>query len=367
MKRKLKYKVIINLKQIKELEKIVNSPKAEQRMAQRAKIILMSADNIKNKDIASELGIAAKTVGKWQKRFNQEGIDGLKDSQRSGRPTELTTLQRAEIIAIACDFPKNYGNETHDTWTLDILTKTVNSEIEGLDTSCSSVYRTLKRNALHPNKVKPWLHSKDPEFREKANEIIDLYLNPPENCATICVDEKPAQALEHKNEMTLPQPGKAGKKEYEYKRNGTQTLIAGFNIENGHVTAACGKTRKGPDLVAFMEDVAKEYEKAEKIHIVWDNLNIHCDGPGKRWTEFNERHNNKFIFHYTPKHASWLNQVEVFFSILHRRVLKHGSFKSEKELKERMLKFISLWNRIEGHAFDWAFKGFPMQEIKKEA
>lgn len=351
-----------------ELLKIVNAAKSEQRMVLRANIVLMSNEyGMKNEVIAKKLGTTSKTVGKWQRRYLDSGIKGLRDEERTGRPTELTILQRAEMIAIACDSPKSYGCETHDLWTIKELTKVVNKEIEGLETSASSVYRTLNRNDLRPHKTQAWLHSKDPEFKEKTNEIVDIYLNPPKKCVTICVDEKPMQAIEHKNEMKMPVPGVAGKVEYEYIRHGTQALIAGFNIENGHVNAQCRDCRKADDLKDFMENLAITYADYENIHIIWDNLNIHHNGPGNRWEEFNKKHENKFVFHYTPIHASWINQVEIFFSILQRRVLKNGSFSSKEDLRAKVINFINIWNRVEGHAFNWAFKGYPMQSVKKEA
>ncbi len=129
---------------------------------------------------------------------------------------------------------------------------------------------------MKPHTTQAWLHSKDPEFKEKTNEIVDLYTNPPEGCAVICgVDEKPIQATEHKHDRKPAVPGKAAKVEYEYIRHGTQALIAGFDIGNGHVTAQCGDTRKSTDLINFMEGISAAYTGYDKIHIVWDNLNIH--------------------------------------------------------------------------------------------
>jgi transposase len=358
--------IVLFKEEIIELEKIIATPKSEQRSVQRAMIILLSArGNMDNKRIAAELNITAKTVGKWQKQYLQYGITGLEYKPRSGRPNKTKPIQRAEIIAIACDLPKNYGHETHTLWTNRALTKTVNEEVEGLDISTATVHRILNKNALKPHKTKAWLHSKDPQFKEKTNEVVELYLNPVEDSAVICVDEKPMQATEHKNELRLPEPEIAAKKEYEYIRHGTQALIAGFNIANGQVTAQCNDTRKASDLLEYMEFLALEYSWAEKVHIIWDNLNIHHNGPDLRWDKFNEIHGGKFVFHYTPLHASWVNQVEIFFSILHRRILKHGSFTSTTDLKNKVMKFINLWNKVEGHAFNWTFGGYPNK--KKEA
>ncbi|MEW6048296.1 MAG: transposase [Bacillota bacterium] len=112
----------------------------------------------------------------------------------------------------------------------------------------------------------------------------------------------------------------------------------------------------------FMETVAEEYREAARILVIWDNLNIHHDGPKHRWSQFNARHRGKFQFVTTPLHASWVNQVEIFFSILQRRCLKHGDFHSTEDLRERVLAFIARWNTAEGHPFQWTFRGYPMQE-----
>jgi transposase len=211
-----------------------------------------------------------------------------------------------------------------------------------------------------------WLHSPDPAFREKVNEIVGLYLNPPEDAVVLCIDEKTGmQATERKHETQRPLPGRPGRYECEYIRHGTQSLLASFDINTGRVVASCGSTRTAEDLLTFMEQVAVEYRDAKRIIVVWDNLNIHHDGKSLRWTEFNERHGGRFEFRFTPLHASWVNQVEIFFSILHRRCLKYGSFISVEDLRNKVLAFIKRWNEKDGHAFDWCFRGYPIQSKAK--
>jgi transposase len=245
-----------------------------------------------------------------------------------------------------------------------MLTETVNKEIPEINIGRTSIFLTLDQNDLKPNKFRMWLHSKDPNFTEKVNEVVNLYLNPPENSVVICVDEKTGiQAIERKYKTKMPLPGVAGKYEYEYIRHGTQSLIAGFNISDGRVVAECLPTRKAEDLIVFMEKLAVEYKEERSIHIIWDNLNIHKDGANERWKEFNARHNGKFNFHYTPIHASWVNQVEIFFSVLQKKCLRYASFESVNELKERLMKYIDKWNKNEGHPFKWMFKGYPLQNV----
>ena len=148
--------------------------------------------------------------------------------------------------------------------------------------------------------------------------------------------------------------------DYEYIRNGTRTLIAAFNPHTGEVLGHVGPTRTADDLVEFMETVAGHYPD-QQVYVVWDNLNIHYDGPGKRWTRFNERHGGRFHFTYTPIHASWVNQVEVFFSILGRRVLKNAVYDHVDVLTEAVEGFLCHWNEHEKHPFRWTFKGYPLQ------
>ncbi len=321
--------------------------------------------NSENK-VAEQLGVTIKTVRKWRDRFQADGIKGLDDHPRSGAPTTFTTVQRCEIIAIACDKPSNYEYDTHNHWTGKILTDAVNTNIDGLTISESSVRRTLEMNELKPHKFKMWLHSEDPEFTDKVNEIVDLYINTPEEEVVICIDEKTGmQATERIAETVLPKPGIAGKYGCEYICHGTQSLIAAFDIKTGNVIAQCGDKRTTQDLLSLMEQVAMAYVDDKKVHVIWDNLNIHKDGANERWSQFNKKHGGKFEFHFTPKHASWVNQIEIFFSILHRRCLKLSSFKSKEELREMIMKFIKLWNDKEGHAFNWTFKGYPMQNVEK--
>jgi len=206
-----------------------------------------------------------------------------------------------------------------------------------------------------------WLHSPDPQFREKVANICDLYLNPPENAVVLCVDEKPGiQALGRKYPTKQAAVGRNGRFEFEYKRNGTRKLLAAFNPHTGQVYAEMRATRKAVDLVEFMEAVAEQHPGGD-VHVVWDNLNIHYDGKDERWTRFNARHGGRFHFHYTPIHASWVNQVELLFSILQRRVLRYGEFDSLEELDAAVLGFLDHWNTHESKPFRWTFKGYPLQ------
>lgn len=338
---------------------------AAQRDVLRARIALAASRGEATTRIAVDLGISVPTVCKWRGRLSKSGLEGLDDAARSGRPRRLDNATRLELMALACEPAEGGKGEDEDegdgrtTPTLDeIVARAVERGV--VETiSRSHLQRILQAGDVRPHRVKMWLHSPDPEFRRKVNEICALYLNPPSGAVVICVDEKTGmQAVERKYVGAPPGPGRRRRVEFEYKRHGTQALIASFNTQSGEVIAACGDTRTGDDLEAFMETVAKAYSSVE-IHVVWDNLNTHR-AMGTRWHAFNERHGGRFHFHFTPIHASWVNQVELWFGVLGRRCLRNASFKSKAALRRAVERHVRKWNGA-AHPFRWKFGGYPLQ------
>jgi transposase len=192
----------------------VKAQKSEQRDVLRANIILLLWEGKSEGEVAEQLNISIKTVRKWRNRFYAKGIEGLEDRSSPGAPTTFTTLQRCEIITIACDSLSNYAYDTHNHLTGKILTEATNVNIEGLTISESSVRRTLEMNELKPHKFRMWLHSRDPEFTERVNEIVDLYVNTPRGEVIICIDEKTGmQATVRVAETVMSKPGILGKYE----------------------------------------------------------------------------------------------------------------------------------------------------------
>jgi transposase len=311
--------------------------------------------------VARRLDLHVKTVRMWRDRFLRYGMKGLWDKPRSGRPRRITEVTRCELISMACSRPKFYGVPHRQTWTFDALHEAYRAAHPDVAISRTTVLRVLTRADMRPHRMQGWMHSQDPEFRAKATHICSLYLNPPPGGVVLCVDEKTGmQALKRKNATKWAGVGRPGKWEYEYKRMGTRTLFASFNTQTGHVFAEISKKRKATDLLRFMKALAKQYATGD-VHIVWDNLNIHCEGPDTRWTAFNQRHGGRFHFHYTPLHASWVNQVELFFSRVQRRVLRHASFDSVEDLGAEVLSYIAHWNEQERKPYRWKFRGFPLE------
>lgn len=323
----------------------------------RARIALMAADGAATTEIAEELGVAASTVSRWRARIAGQPVaddvrESLADEARSGRPMMITPMTRLQVIATACDpLPDGPGLSG---WTLDLLVEDLPTRgIEGV--SRSSIHRILRTAEVQPHRQELWLHSPDPRFVEKVAEIVPLYLECPPGSVVLSFDEKTGmQAVERKHPDRPSRPGRLARHEFEYIRHGTQSLLATLNVHTGEVLADCGPTRKGDDVEQHMERVAAHYPDGD-VHLVLDNLNIH---HGERWKLFNARHGNRFHFHYTPLHASWVNQIEIFFAVLARRSLRRKSFRSTAELRSHVLSFIERWNARDRKPFRWRFAGF---------
>lgn len=338
-----------------ELERLANSIAKPFRVVLRARIIILAADGMGNREIAELLRIDERTVCKWRSRFIKEPVPKvLNDAQRSGRPSTVKLTTRLHLIKLACARPEGNKAPFREVWTQQSLADALFADT-GEKLSRTEVRRILKYEGLRPHRVRQWLHSPDPQFEEKTKRICELYLNPPEDAAVLCIDEKPMQVLSRQYPTHVGALGTV-RHEYEYKRHGTRTLLASFDISDGFVFGRAFPDRTAQTLVGFMHEVAYCYPDQE-VFVVWDNLNIHFDGPDNRWAQFNAEHGGRFHFVYTPLHASWLNQVEIWFSIIERRVLRHGSFSTPKQLEDAVHGFIRYWNQYEGHPFRWTFRG----------
>jgi len=341
------------LRNVKDaLEKLVRATTTQIRIVFRARIVLLALQGEHPLAIVRILKTTLGTVRKWIRRFHQHPVlESLKDAPRSGRPLVIPAVVKCEVMKFACSDVRTTGSDVENTWTIRALQKCVKKST-GIFVSKSEINRILNHKGLRPHKVKMWLHSPAPFFQEKVTRISSLYLNPPSDGVVLCIDEKSGmQAIERKRSLSS---NGTVRLDYEYKRHGTQSLIAGFEPASGKVFGHCGKTRKKEDILNFMEEVAVRYPD-QKVYVVWDNLNIH---HGYRWYEFNKNHGNRFCFIYTPVHGSWVNQIEIWFGILQRRVLKNSSIESEEDLRKRVLDFIEKWNKEDCHPFKWQFRGY---------
>lgn len=342
-----------------ELQRRVRAPTSLQREALRARIVLACEHAQSAQEVARGCGVHPRTVERWRGRFIHQGLEGLEDQPRPGHTPKFSAVNRLELISLACEpvrMREGITRRTIEQLRQEAIARGIVNNI-----SWSSVQRILADAEIRPHRVRSWLHSPDPQFREKVTEICELYLHSPPGSVVLCIDEKTGiQALERRFPDRPPAAGRLRRREFEYQRHGTQSLLCAFEVHTGRVLAGCAKRRTAQRLLGFMEKVAQKYPRGV-VHIIWDNLNIHYDGAERRWTQFNQEHGNRFVLHYTPKHASWVNQVELFFSILQRQCLRDRSFRSTRQLRAVLLTFIAFWNRKKARPFRWTFTGYPLQ------
>ena len=345
----------LSLEDRNSLELLTRRGTAEQRHVVRAHIALMCHAGQSTTAISQALSISVQTVSHWRTRLAQQGLKGLEEVARPGRPRRIDAAQRLELLSLACEPAEAQGRATP---TLDELVDRAVQRGVVTQISRSHLQRILLAGDMRPHRVRQWLHSPDPQFREKVNAICALYRQAPKGSVVLSVDEKTGiQALERKHADRAPVPGRLRRREFEYIRHGTQALIAAMDVHSGRVMGSCSDRRTQVDLVAFMEQVARAYPSGP-VHIVWDNLNTHR--AQAVWDDFNARHGHRFVFHFTPIHASWVNQIELLFGIYSRRVLRHSSHSSIEQLRECTVDFMAQRNQAP-KPFKWTFAGFELQ------
>jgi transposase len=296
----------------------------------RARIILLAAAGRSTRAIAREVGVRPRIVSTWRHRFADHGLEGLKGRPRPGKKPIYTAATDKRILALLdLPPPKGYGR-----WTGPLLATALR------DVDVQYVWRFLRAQKIDLSGRKSWCESDDPEFVTKAADIVGLYVAPPENAIVICVDEKPSiQALERAQGYLKLANGRAlTGHSHDYKRNGTSTLFAAFEVATGKVATAHKQRRRRVEFLDFMNDIVAAHAGRD-IHVVLDNLNTHKP-KNDRWLK---RHSNVH-FHFTPTRASWLNQVEIWFSILQGKSLRGASFTSVAELREHIDAFIEAYN-----------------------
>ena len=334
-----------------ELERIVRSESGEVRMVERAQIVLCAAEGHSAAVIGRMVGCSTVTAQKWRSRYEREGIVGLRDLPRPGKPLVYSSEVRAKLIAKACTRPPDTPEgQRRERWTYDELAAEVGM-------SSTHAHTILARADIKPHLTDYWVMSDftDPRFEERLREVCGLYVDPPENVLVVSIDEKTGiQAKAPTRPDTPPTPGKPARREHEYKRNGTQCPFACLKVAEGDVLAMPAKTRNRWDLIRFLDRLDGEIPEVEgeKIVAVTDNLSTRRTQEVTDWLQAHPR----WSFQFTPTHASWLNQIEIFFSILHKRLLKYGVFTSETDLAEQMLTFIETYNQT-AKPFKWTYTG----------
>lgn len=310
------------------IEEWANSRTLESRLVERAKIMRGCLASQPVTQIARELGIRPNTVIEWRDRFNEKGIEGLHDRPRSGKPRKYDEAFRNRVLK-TLEEPPPKGQAKWDGAALALH----------LGVSDDAVWRVLRREGVCLARQRSWCVSTDPEFAQKAADIVGLYLNPPENALVISIDEKPSiQALERARGYVCTSNGKIvrGLKS-TYKRHGTLNLFAALNVATGAIHTQTTKFKRRVEFLAFMDQLLPELPPGKEIHVILDNYCIH-----KRNEEWLKAHPN-VMFHFTPTSASWLNQVEIWFGILSRKALKGASFSNVDQLRAAIEAFIEAY------------------------
>ena len=323
--------IVVSAQERTALETWVRAPTTEQRLVERARIVLLAADGMASRAIAREVGCARGVVSRWRVRFARDRLAGLADAPRSGKPRCYGEDADRRILALL-DRPPPAG---FARWTAPLLAKELG------DVSDQHIWRFLRAQRIDLAGRRSWCLSNDPEFAAKAADIVGLYLDPPENAIVLAVDEKPAiQALERaQGYLKLPNGRSLHGQAHEYQRRGTTTLFAALEIATGQIKAKHTRRRRRLEFLDFMNEVVGDHPD-RAIHVILDNLKTH---KPKRdlWLA---RHKNVH-FHFTPTHTSWLNQVEIWFSILARSTLEGASFTSVHQLRQAIDAFIARYNQ----------------------
>ncbi len=319
-----------------ELVRLTRASSVRAGLAQRARIVLLAADGVSNTAIADRVGVSRPTVIDWRDRYGQHGIAGLDDEERSGRPRTID--HRAVVSATLKTPPKKYG-VTH--WSSRLLAR-------HLKIGNATVARAWREYGVQPWRAETFKFSTDPELVAKVTDVVGLYLEPPENAIVLCVDEKSQiQALDRTAPMLPMQPGLPERRTHDYTRHGTTTLFAALDVATGNVTGLTQPRHRHQEFLRFLKQVAKAYPDQE-LHLVMDNYATHKRVEIRDWLAANPR----VHFHFTPTSGSWLNLVEVWFSIIEKQAIHRGSFASVRDLNAKIRAFINGWND-RCHPFVW--------------
>jgi transposase len=324
-------KILISPDEKHQLEKIVNAPQSTQKMVMRCRIILLAAEGYSNHRIAKTLQISRPPVIAWRNRFLEEGIYGLYDAPRPGRNPSLDTSLVQQIVqATQFEKPKDATQ-----WSTRSMAKR-------FGVSHRTVQRIWQEYNLKPHRSETFKISQDPEFVEKVQDVVGLYLNPPDQALVLCVDEKTQiQALDRTQPLLPLRPGQVERRTHDYVRHGTTSLFAALDVAKGTVIADCYQRHRHQEFLDFLKKIDQQTDPTLDLHLVLDNYGTHKHSQIQAWLKKHPR----FHFHFTPTGASWLNQVELWFGILTRKRIRRGVFTSLKSLTTALRDYVKTHNK----------------------
>lgn len=314
-----------------KLELIARRPKTAQRLALRARIVLLCAERKTNSEVAAELRCNPVTVGKWRERFRCGGIEALVDEPRSGAPRKITDGKVEEVVTKTLESTPR--GQTH--WSRRTMAKD-----SGL--SPDSVGRIWKAFGLKPHLSETFKLSPDPQFVEKVRDIVGLYMDPPAHAVVLCVDEKSQiQALDRTQPLLPLRPGQVERRTHDYVRNGTSTLFAAIDVKTGEVIKQCRRQHRHQEFIQFLRLVEDRVPQGVDIHIVVDNYAAHKTPAVRRWLAKRPH----FHFHFTPTYSSWINLVERLFAEVTDKAIRRGAFRSVKDLERAIDEYLDVRNQ----------------------
>lgn len=317
-----------------EIEALVRNGNTPQKTALRARVVLLACQGVANHAIAQQLHISRPTVLALRSAFSKNGISAITGvRKRKGHRRTCTPEMERKILETTLKTRPGDGS-TH--WSVRSLAKQ-------LRVSHMMVYRVWQRHDLQPHRVQRFKISNDSHFEEKVRDIVGLYLNPPDRALVLCVDEKSQiQALDRTAPILPLRPGLPERQTHDYKRHGTTTLFAAFNILNGKVIGSCQERHRSREFIRFLNHLEKQLPQDREIHLIMDNYCTHKSAEVQRWLKPTKR--KRFQFHFTPTSSSWLNQVERFFALITGRMIRRGTFHSAKELETAIYRWLANWN-----------------------
>lgn len=335
------------------LTNLASGRRTEVRVSERARIVLLASAGRQDKQIAEELGVDRETCARWRARFLEFGVAGLiRDAPRGGRPRSVLAEKSAEIVRRTTQ--ERPANATH--WSTRTMAK-----VTGV--SESSVRRVWREHGLKPHLIKTFKVSNDPRFAEKLEDVIALYLNPPEHAIVLCCDEKSQiQALDRTQQVLPLKKGRCGTMTHDYTRHGTTTLFAALNVLDGTVHGTCMQRHRHQEWIAFLKILDAETPPERQVHLIVDNYATHKHPRVQRWLARHQR----FHMHFTPTSASWLNMVERFFRDLTCQRLRRDSFPSVEILIAAIQDYIRQHNQAP-KPFIWTAKAGDILEKVKRA
>lgn len=314
----------------RDLEKLVRTPSTAAGLSRRARAVLLMADGVTGAEVARRCGYTTVQVSRIRRRITEEGVPGIFERPRSGRPPIISSRKRAQVVALTLKKPESGLSQ----WTTREVARRT-----GI--SHTTVHRIWKAHDLKPHRLETFKFITDPQAEEKIHDVVGLYLNPPTNAVVLSFDEKTQiQALERTQPLLPVRPGLSARQTHDYRRAGVTSLYAAIEIASGRVIGKCRPSANGLEFLQFLKNLARQF-RSKQLHVILDNSSTHTTPAVRQWLAENPR----VQLHFTPKGASWLNLIEAWFGILTRKSIRRGSFQNVNALVRHIGLYIEHWNQ----------------------